>query len=63
MTVRILESFTGYPDGTDASRRLFRAGETPDLPDAFGELIVAKGHAEVLPTSTSTESAHSREQG
>lgn len=46
MKVRIVEDFTGYPDGTDASRRLFRAGETPELPDTFAELIVAKGHAE-----------------
>lgn len=49
MRVRILQDFTGYPDGTDASRRLFRTGETPDLPDGFAALITGKGLAEDAP--------------
>lgn len=44
--VRILISFTGFPDGTGESERLFREGETADdLPEEFAALIVAKGHA------------------
>lgn len=44
--VRIVQPFTGYPDGTDASEREFRADEVAtDLPDAFADLIITKGHA------------------
>ncbi len=46
--IEIVADFTGYPDDTDASRRSFKAGETPDdLPDAFADLLIAKGLARV----------------
>lgn len=48
--IEIVADFTGYPDDTDASRRLFKAGETPDdLPDAYADLLVAKGLARATP--------------
>jgi hypothetical protein len=44
MSIKITENFTGYPDGK--KRRDFVAGETPsDLPEAYAELLVTKGHA------------------
>lgn len=44
MTIRILEKFTGYPDG---EKRLFQPGEElGDLSPAYAELLVSKGHAE-----------------
>lgn len=46
MRVLILQSFTGFPDGSDASERHFAEGEVADdLPDDFAALIIAKGHA------------------
>lgn len=41
-TVHILEDFTGYPSGVKTS---FAKGAEPSVPDAFADLIVAKGHA------------------
>lgn len=46
MKVRIREDFTGFPDGTDASKTDYRDGQTLDLEDDFARLIVGKGHAE-----------------
>lgn len=49
MKIIIVEDFEGYPDDTDASRRLFKEGEElevgKDIPQAYADLIVAKGHA------------------
>jgi hypothetical protein len=41
-TVVITEDFTGYPSGKKAS---FAKGAEVSVPDAFADLIVAKGHA------------------
>ena len=49
MKVRVIADFTGYPDGTDASRRLFRAGEEVEVSEDFAALLRRKGHAEDLP--------------
>lgn len=47
MKVDIKESFEGFPDGTDASRTFYAAGaKDVEVPDEFGDLIIAKGHAE-----------------
>jgi hypothetical protein len=44
MSIKITQNFTGYPDGK--KRRDFTVGETPsDLPEAYAELLVTKGHA------------------
>ncbi len=43
--VEILETFTGFPDGTEASAILYEKGATLELPDDFAELIIGKGHA------------------
>lgn len=43
--VEILESFTGFPNGTEASAILYEKGAKLELPDDFAELIVGKGHA------------------
>lgn len=48
MKVKIIQEFTGYPDGTDASRAFFLVGQELDLPDEFAELIIGKGHARAL---------------
>ncbi len=40
-TVRITESFTGYPAG---KKRSFRAGEEVELANDFADTIVGKGH-------------------
>jgi len=40
-SVRIVETFTGGPDG----RQPFTAGQTVNLPEAEAALYVAKGHA------------------
>ena len=44
-TLIILEAFTGFPAGTDASARSFAVGEVVELEDDFASLIIAKGHA------------------
>ena len=41
-TVRITESFTGYPAG---KKRDFTAGEEVELANDFADIIVGKGHA------------------
>lgn len=41
-TVTITEDFTGYPSGKKVS---FAKGAEVSVPDAFADLIVAKGHA------------------
>lgn len=44
MAIKIVESFTGYPDGKN--KRQFAVGETPsDLSVEYAELLVTKGHA------------------
>lgn len=43
--VEILETFTGFLDGTEASAAVYEKGAKPELPDEFAELIVGKGHA------------------
>jgi hypothetical protein len=43
--VEILETFTGFPDGTEASATVYEKGATLELPDDFADLIVGKGHA------------------
>ena len=41
-TVAILQDFTGYPSG---KKTAFAKGAEVSVPDAFADLIVAKGHA------------------
>jgi hypothetical protein len=57
MRVEILESFTGFPDDTDASRTEYApGGPAIDVPDDFGAMIVAKGLArEVKPSRKDKE--------
>lgn len=43
--VEILENFTGFPDGTEASTTVYEKGAKLELPDEFADLIVGKGHA------------------
>ncbi len=43
--VEILETFTGFPDGTEASSTRFEKGATPELQDEFAELVIGKRHA------------------
>lgn len=60
----IVEDFEGYPDDTDASRRLFKEGEKlevgKDIPQTYADLIVAKGHAAVdgAPAAPAEERDH-----
>jgi hypothetical protein len=44
MTVKIKESFTGYPDGEKA-RRFAKDEVVTGLPADFQRLIIEKGHA------------------
>lgn len=55
-TVRILETFDGYPNGTDEER--FVAGETPTLSDDFADLIVGKGLAKEIGAAARTGLSH-----
>lgn len=41
-TVTILANFDGYPHG---KKRSFTAGERPQLPDTYADLLVDKGLA------------------
>ena len=45
MKVTITQTFTGYPDGKDASRTVYEKGQAVDLPDAYAKLVVGKGLA------------------
>jgi hypothetical protein len=50
MKVIIDQDFEGYPDAPDRPGRHFKAGAEPiEVPDAFGKMIVAKGHAHAAP--------------
>lgn len=48
-TLLVTQEFEGYPDDTEASRRLFKEGELldvgTDISAEYGDLIEAKGHA------------------
>lgn len=49
-TLKFTDTFDAFPDGTDASKTTFQAGETLPLEDDFAELLIAKGLAvDVLP--------------
>lgn len=45
-TVRITETFDGYPNGKDEVR--FVKGEEPTLSDAFAALVIGKGLAKEI---------------
>lgn len=53
-TVRITETFDGFPNGKDEVR--FIKGEEPTVSDAFADLIVGKGLAKEIadPATKST---------
>jgi hypothetical protein len=47
MKIKILEDVTIYPGGdSEAFRVDVAAGQEIDVPDAYGEMLVKKGHAE-----------------
>ncbi|GEP11129.1 hypothetical protein [Methylobacterium gnaphalii] len=45
-TVRITETFDGYPNGKDERR--FTKGDEPEVSDAFADLIIGKGLAKEI---------------
>lgn len=45
-TVRITETFDGYPN--DKDERRFSAGDEPELSDKFADLIIGKGLAKEI---------------
>ena len=45
-TVRITETFDGYPNGKDERR--FTAGDEHEMSDAYADLIVGKGLAKEI---------------
>jgi hypothetical protein len=57
-TVTILANFDGYPHG---KKRSFVAGEKPELPDAYADLLVGKGlaakSARAKPSTAAAETA------
>lgn len=53
-TLRITETFDGFPNGKDEVR--FTKGEEPTVSDAFAELIIGKGLAkEIADPKTDTK--------
>lgn len=72
-TVKIAESFTGYPQGAkEGSQPVeYLKGQEVEVNDAFAELIVGKGHATLAdvpakassrPTSSTVEPAKDAEK-
>lgn len=59
-TVEILTGFHAYPNN---KRRDFAAGETPDLANAFADLIVGKGLAVVIGEATEGDAADPEDAG
>lgn len=48
-TVKITETFDGYPNG---KRVTYEKGDEVEVADAFADLIIEKGHAkDVIPTA------------
>lgn len=45
-TVRIIETFDGFPNGKDERR--FTKGEEPELSNEYADLLIKKGHAEEI---------------
>lgn len=54
-TVEITEDFDGYPTGKDERR--FTAGERPELSNAYADLLIAKGLAREVMTTTEAAGA------
>ena len=44
-TLQFTDTFDAFPDGTDASKTTFQAGDSLPLEDDFAELLIAKGLA------------------
>ena len=56
--VKILQTFTGYPDDTDASKTTYIEGAVVDFQDAYAALVVAKGLAVAEPSVPAPEAGH-----
>lgn len=58
-TVRITESFSGFPQGGKEGEKpvLFTAGEEVEVSNTFADLIVGKGHAREVTPVTAEEPA------
>lgn len=59
MKIHILQTFTGFPDNTEASQTTFIAGASVEVADAFGALMVSKGLAREI-TSEPAKKATSK---
>lgn len=55
-TLSFSGTFDAFPDGTDASKTTFQAGESLPLEDDFADLLIAKGLAvEAVPAEPAIE--------
>lgn len=60
-TVKITETFDGYPNG---KRVTYEKGDEVEVADAFADLIIEKGHAkEVSPAPAAHEEPASTKKG
>lgn len=58
--VRVREAFTGYPEDR---RRDFVAGEVAEVDDAFADLIIGKGHAELAGADATAPESEPKKRG
>ncbi|WP_018265557.1 hypothetical protein [Methylosinus sp. LW4] len=56
-TVEITATFEFYPDGSEATKRVYSLGATPELSDADADLFIAKGLAQLPAAPTPQEKA------
>lgn len=58
MKVVIIQSFEAYPNGEDKDPVAYLAGDREiEVPDAFGKLIIEKGHAKAASGASSASSS------
>lgn len=57
MKVEILQNFSGFPDGVEKPEKSFVSGETVEVGNDFGKMIVEKGLARLLPAKSSSSKA------
>jgi hypothetical protein len=55
MKIEVIQSFSGRPDEATDDFTMFLEGSTVEVPDAFGEMVVAKGLAKIARSKSPAE--------
>jgi hypothetical protein len=61
-TIAITETFEYFPDGSEASKHIYKAGAVETLPDDEADSFVARGLAEYAPAPAAPKTRAVKEQ-